>query len=581
MSSTLRVLRLLGVVAIVAAFLPLLPPGPVQTPRTVHAFGAAPIACWAAEGNGNDAIGATNVALSGGAAFASGRIGQAFSFNGATAYASANLPAALRKSPITLAAWVNLNSTSTSTHALFLEPSGANQLGKGAGLQLYAGGGVGFTKGSGDGSYAQIVAATPITAGGWHHIAGSYDGAAMAVYVDGVLGASVANTQGIDWTDQAGGFPTPAQLYLGAYKTNQLGPGATAPDQGFLNGRLDEVQIFDRALTVEEIAALAALAGNATCGTAAPTATPPGSVPPAPAATPTSTAGPLLTPTPTRTDTPSPASTATSTPGPLLTPTQTATATPAPKDTPSPAETPTVSPTVTPTETPKGKSRAEEIVGDYLVKYNFGGDTGRCNHAPGYNFSPGGHRTITTRGDNVFMPLITGDLGATGPLLEDGSFTATTSYAYSQGTVTATYRATVATTGEITGTYVVDNGFCITTYNILFKPATEVVKVNVLKEVELDCETEVRIIAEWRQPLGYGRNTPRIVSPSGQVTDLPVVDLHPYTSPYNSYRWDEGAVWTPKEPGIYHATVKYLPVKTLTDQQLTDVIAFVRSLAKS
>src|SRR5207248_133449 len=147
------------------------------------------------------------------------------------------------------------NSVAASQYILFAEPAGANALGKGAGLQLYAGGSPGFTKGNGDGSWKQVASNIRIPAGEWHHVAGTYDGASLAIYVDGILGGTLANSQGIDWTDQAGGFPSPAQLYLGAFKTNQLGAGATIPD-GFMDGKLDEVEIFDRALSSQEVAAL-------------------------------------------------------------------------------------------------------------------------------------------------------------------------------------------------------------------------------------------------------------------------------------------------------------------------------------
>ncbi len=195
-----------------------------------------PIACWPGDGNAADASSSNSASLFGGATYIAGRIGQAFSFNGSTAYAGQPLPSAMRSPHITLAAWVFLNSTAQGQTILFGEPSGANQFGLGAGLQLYPGGVAAFTKGSGDGSWEGVAASTPIPAGEWRHVSGTYDGATMTIYIDGVPRGSQANAQGINWTDdvRVGMFPKPGQLYFGAFKTNQVGPGATAPDSSVL-----------------------------------------------------------------------------------------------------------------------------------------------------------------------------------------------------------------------------------------------------------------------------------------------------------------------------------------------------------
>ena len=47
------------------------------------------VSWWPAEGSGQDMLGANPVTLQGGASYAAGLVGQAFSLNGATAYVSA------------------------------------------------------------------------------------------------------------------------------------------------------------------------------------------------------------------------------------------------------------------------------------------------------------------------------------------------------------------------------------------------------------------------------------------------------------------------------------------------------------
>lgn len=79
--------------------------------------------------------------------------------------------------------------------------------------------------------------------GQWHHVVGQFTGTALEVYIDGALAQSVAYAIPIDYS---------------------LGPSLVAGKHGELNdsfdyvGLIDDVAIFDRALSPDEIAALAA-----------------------------------------------------------------------------------------------------------------------------------------------------------------------------------------------------------------------------------------------------------------------------------------------------------------------------------
>ncbi|MBI2299738.1 MAG: glycoside hydrolase family 99-like domain-containing protein, partial [Armatimonadetes bacterium] len=87
-----------------------------------------------------------------------------------------------------------------------------------------------------------LKAPDPLSLGAWHHVAATYDNEVMRLYVDG---REVAHLE-------RGGPVTPsgAALCIGSY--------ATGHTRAFFQGVLDEVRIWDRALTAEEIAALAA-----------------------------------------------------------------------------------------------------------------------------------------------------------------------------------------------------------------------------------------------------------------------------------------------------------------------------------
>ncbi len=82
--------------------------------------------------------------------------------------------------------------------------------------------------------------------GQWHHIAFTFDDTAdtQVLYVDGVAVNTTNYTGSIDW---AGGF---SNTRIGAH------PGPAAPNFDF-NGNIDGVRVYTRALTADEIAAVA------------------------------------------------------------------------------------------------------------------------------------------------------------------------------------------------------------------------------------------------------------------------------------------------------------------------------------
>ena len=67
------------------------------------------ISWWAAEGNANDSFGTNNGTAVGGVSFTTGEVGQAFSFNGTTAYVDVpDSPSLQLTNQITIEAWIKL-----------------------------------------------------------------------------------------------------------------------------------------------------------------------------------------------------------------------------------------------------------------------------------------------------------------------------------------------------------------------------------------------------------------------------------------------------------------------------------------
>lgn len=85
----------------------------------------------------------------------------------------------------------------------------------------------------GNNGYLQSTATTQDT--NWHHLAATYDGTTMKIFIDGVASGTASVTLSIPDTTQS--------LYLGG----NFGPIDAGEGQGFFNGLLDEVRISDTA----------------------------------------------------------------------------------------------------------------------------------------------------------------------------------------------------------------------------------------------------------------------------------------------------------------------------------------------
>ena len=83
----------------------------------------------------------------------------------------------------------------------------------------------------------EAVMSEGIQDGTWHHIAGTYDGKAIKVYIDGAEKASL---------DCVG------EIKVGDGSTYVGSRGGT---QRWVNGTLDEIKVFNRALSADEVKA--------------------------------------------------------------------------------------------------------------------------------------------------------------------------------------------------------------------------------------------------------------------------------------------------------------------------------------
>ncbi|NUQ02060.1 MAG: LamG domain-containing protein, partial [Armatimonadetes bacterium] len=83
-----------------------------------------------------------------------------------------------------------------------------------------------------------LVAPEPLPTGRWVHLAGTFDGQTIRLYVDGVEQASTARVGPLK--------PSSRPLWLGSYE---------AGHRAHFTGLLDEVKLYDRALGAAEVRA--------------------------------------------------------------------------------------------------------------------------------------------------------------------------------------------------------------------------------------------------------------------------------------------------------------------------------------
>src|SRR5215831_3283203 len=210
------------------------------------------VSWWPGDGNATDIQGSNNGTLQGGATFAAGKVGQAFSFASAS-NSGVLVPSTASLNPteaITIDAWVNPSSYPNTGPAVVRKDT--NTVGS---TQYSLNIGDGFTAGIAHCNIGGSVGATggSVPLNQWTHLACTYDRKNLRLYVNGIEVASTAATQSI---------PTSSQdLGIG------MVPGFTDRD---FDGLIDEVEILNRALSQAEIAAIVNAGSAGKCRTCTP-----------------------------------------------------------------------------------------------------------------------------------------------------------------------------------------------------------------------------------------------------------------------------------------------------------------------
>ena len=189
------------------------------------------VSWWAGDGNAYDSAGNNNGTLmSGATATATGKAGQAFSVDGSNLVQAPTTGLPTGNSDRTMSAWVMINQHHTGLTSIFAT------YGNSSFYQSYSLGednlGTFFS------NWGDAIRGPVLDIGVWYHIAVTNSGNAVSLYVDGSLAGSSSVT-----------LNTPAGSSL------TIGGISGDPDRA-MNGAVDEVQVYSRALSAGEIAAL-------------------------------------------------------------------------------------------------------------------------------------------------------------------------------------------------------------------------------------------------------------------------------------------------------------------------------------
>ena len=222
---------------------------------------------WRAESGASDSVNGHHGSLLNGAAVAPGMVGQAFSFNGDNQCVEIPYSPSLVTANYSVEAWVKpLTQVSDyiNQDLIFGQSYGHCQLVARTGS---SGVRVVFQFGTNRYTFFEAAATSEIPIGQFSHLAGTWDGTTLRLYINGVLKAQ--STPGASPVDS--GCP----FYIGGFYAPS--DDACGYVGQFFNGLVDEVSLFNRALSAGEVQALysAGAAGKCPVGAGMPCVPPP------------------------------------------------------------------------------------------------------------------------------------------------------------------------------------------------------------------------------------------------------------------------------------------------------------------
>jgi flagellar hook assembly protein FlgD len=187
------------------------------------------VSWWNFEGNADDGWGANDGQIYG-ATFAEGRVGSAMSFDGGDDYVEVPYAPSLDFNAFSWEAWVNIDRIDPS-HGVVAKAYTMDYTGEW--LSAVAPNGTMYFGTLTSSGRVDLLGNTSLSPGTWYHVAGTYDGSVMKIYVNGIEDGSAA---------QSGSLHIDMPLMIGR--------GGRV---GYFDGLMDEVRVYGRALSAEEV----------------------------------------------------------------------------------------------------------------------------------------------------------------------------------------------------------------------------------------------------------------------------------------------------------------------------------------
>ncbi len=212
---------------------------------------------WPGDGDPQDLVAGNHGAGQGGVFYSAAQVGQGFTFNSDDdrVVISHRTPFNPVSPGFSLHFWVKGGQSQPQSICALVEKSHGFSDNTGWAFQAVAASGlVAINIGDGSSSWPGVQSTNDVLDNQWHHVAGVWDGTAVRLYVDAVPQGTSALTGPANNTR--------------AVNLGFAWGGGTA--QRFFRGQIDEVAIYNRALSSTELASLWAAGSNGPCKSAIP-----------------------------------------------------------------------------------------------------------------------------------------------------------------------------------------------------------------------------------------------------------------------------------------------------------------------